>query len=77
MKTAFDVKDFPEDESEFSGFFVNDRSYLVGDVLRLSFKFNPVDEDFKKESDRVLKNNSDTLEYDDNGRLRLRNKVSE
>ena len=81
LKTAFDIRDididFPEDKSEFSGFFINDRSYLVGDFLRLSFKFNPVNDDFKKESDRVLKNNSDILEYDDDGKLHLRNEASE
>lgn len=48
VKTAFDIKNFPEDKSAFLGFFINDHSYLVGDLLRLSFKFNPMNKDFKE-----------------------------
>lgn len=45
----------PGEKSKYSGYFINDRKYLVGDQIRLRFQFDKPNEIWTKVTEKLLK----------------------
>ena len=67
VSTAFDYQNFPNKKSDFLGYFINERNYLVGDTIKLKFKLNKENKNFKKEMKRLMKKPENNDLYTLNG----------